>query len=97
MDMTFKNVLDIQGVGGTILHDGLVVRVGCPAGGGVVIEDGVEDDSLFCGWVGDDVGHGGGPRVEEAVDLWLGRECHICIGNLTTGHAEYFRWIEVIV
>lgn len=73
MDMTFKNVLDIQGVGGAILHDGLAVRVACSAGGGVIIEDGVKDDGLFRGWVGDDVGHGGGRLVEEAVDLGLER------------------------
>jgi len=97
MDMTFKNVLDIQGVDGAILHDGLAVRVGCSAGGGVIIEDGVKDDGLFRGWVGDDVGHGRGRLVEKAVYLRLGREGHVSIGNFTRSHAEYFRWIEGIV
>lgn len=31
--------------------------VGGAAGGGVVVEDRVEDDGLFGGWVGDEVGH----------------------------------------
>ena len=39
MDVTFQNVLDDQVLFRAVLDDGVVVRVGGPAGGGVVVED----------------------------------------------------------
>ena len=56
MDVTFEDVFDVELMVGDVLADELVVRVGGDAGGGVVVEDGVENDGLFGCGVGDEVG-----------------------------------------
>ncbi len=67
--MTLENVAYVQLVLGAVVNHEIAVGVGGDARGGVVVHDGVEDYGLFGGWVGDDVGHGGGVLVEEAVDV----------------------------
>jgi len=53
----FENVLDVEAVCGDVGDDGFVVFVGGGAGGWIVVEDGIENDGLEGGWVGDEVGH----------------------------------------
>lgn len=57
VDMTLEDVFDIKSVLFDVGDNGFVVLVRGAAGGGVVVEDRVEDDGLFGGWVGDEVGH----------------------------------------
>ncbi|KAL7534652.1 hypothetical protein ACHAWF_004907 [Thalassiosira exigua] len=73
VDVAFQDVPHVEPVGVAVVRDRLAVDVRRPAGGGVVIEDGVEDQSPLRGRVRDDVGHRGSALVEEAADVGFGR------------------------
>ena len=81
MDVSLEDVPHVQRIGTAVFDDLVVVLVRCPAGGGVVVEDGVEDHGRHRGRVGDNVGHRGRPLVEDAVDLRLLRFTRHVVGR----------------
>ncbi len=71
MNMALKYIFDIQVICCAIFHHSPIVRIPCPSRGGIVVENGIENDGFGRGWVTDDVGHGGSPRMEESVNSWF--------------------------
>jgi hypothetical protein len=69
MNMTLKDVFDVQIIGCAILHNSAIVCMRCTSRGGIIVENRIEYDRFGRGWVTDDVGHGGCPLVKESVDL----------------------------